>query len=384
MKVLHIGKYFPPRYGGIETFMSQLMEEQAIQGLDVAALVHADNLQSDSGEYTWQGCRVFEVKSYGQLVFAPVAPGYPYRLIKALRSFKPDILHIHMPNLSVFWLLVFKRFFALQAKIVIHWHADVLGSSPTKPVKFLYPVYKLFETRLLKSADKIIATSPPYLETSKPLKQFMHRCSVVPLGIKLSGFNDTHPKTQTTAALKMCMVGRLVYYKGHYQVLAAIKQLVLKGSNVSLDIIGDGELREQLQNQCVSLGLGERVRWHGGVSEADKVDLLTKMDLLLLPSLERTEAFGVVLLEAATYKLPVLVSDVEGSGMSYVVSHDDNGVICPAGNVDELVNALLKLQNNSYKLKEMGRRNYERLIAMFNIKKVAGSITSLYRNLRQE
>lgn len=384
MKVLHIGKYFPPRYGGIETFMSQLMEEQAKQGLEVSALVHADTLQSKTGYYKWNDCTVYEVKSYGQLVFAPIAPSYPFRLLKALKEIKPDVIHIHMPNLSAFWVLFLKTFFAKQSKVIIHWHADVLGSAPTRLVRCFYPIYRDFETWLLKKADKIIATSPPYLETSVPLKPFRDKCEVIPLGIKIQEFDISTKTYNQDGVLRLCMIGRLVYYKGHYQVLAAIKQLVATGVNVSLDIIGDGELKKQLQNQCTSLGLGERVRWHGGVSETNKVALLKKMDLLLLPSLERTEAFGVVILEAANYKVPVLVSDVEGSGMSYVVSHGDNGLICAADNADELVNALLELHNNTHELKEMGGRNYERLIAMFNIKKVAGSITSLYRNVRQE
>ncbi|MCC2606148.1 glycosyltransferase [Planctobacterium marinum] len=380
MKVLHIGKYFPPRYGGIETFMSQLMEEQVNQGLEVSALVHADSLQSKSGEYTWKGCKVIEAKSYGQFIFAPVSPIYPIRLFKAIKNIKPDILHIHMPNLSAFWIILFKDLFAKEARLIIHWHADVLGSTPTKLVRLCYPIYRVFEVQLLKKADTVIATSAPYMYSSIPLKPFHHKCEVIPLGIKLTDSKLNDAEVQKSNGFKMCMLGRLVYYKGHKEVLGALSQLVEMGIDVTLDIIGDGELKNQLKNLCSLLDLDERVRWHGAASEAKKNDILKTVDILLLPSLERTEAFGVVLLEAANYKLPVLVSDVEGSGMSYVVSAGENGVICPTGNVSELVKVLQELHNDNDRLKTMGRRNYERLISVFSIEKVARSITCQYRN----
>ncbi|WP_338293762.1 glycosyltransferase [Planctobacterium marinum] len=381
MKVLHVGKYFPPRYGGIETFMSQLMEEQADQGLEVAALVHADKLQSSNGEYAWKGCKIFEVKCFGQLIFAPVAPGYPYRIIHALRSFRPDIVHVHMPNLSAFWLLVVKRFFARQAEIVIHWHADVLGSAPTKLIKLFYPVYKLFETQLLKNADKVISTSPPYLKTSIPLKPFAEKCVVIPLGIKIKHFDVHSKKFSENRSIRLCMIGRLVYYKAHSVVLKALAQLQEQKVSVTLDVIGDGELALPLQKECSELGIQNCVFWHGSVSEQQKDEILKSSDVLLLPSLERTEAFGVVLLEAANYAVPAIVSNVNGSGMSYVIENNVNGKVVDASDADALASAVAEFIKPG-RTTECGKHAYNKLNKQFDIAAVAIEIQKLYKGLQ--
>lgn len=378
MKVLHVGKYFPPRYGGIETFMSQLMEEQANQGNLVSAIVHADTLQSERDYYQWKNCKVYEVKSYGQLVFAPLAPLYPWHFYQALKKEKPDIIHVHLPNLSAFWVLIFKKYFAKNAKIIIHWHADVLGSSPTKMVRLLYPFYRCFERSLVRMADNIITTSPPYLETSEPLKEYREKCLVVPLGIKIKDFDSSRKKTREDGVLRLCMIGRLVYYKGHSLVLKALKKLVDMNVNVTLDVIGSGELNGSLRQSCEAMGLDKVVKWHGAVEESLKLDILKNADLLVLPSIERTEAFGVVILEAAALKTPALVSDVEGSGMQYVVRNGKTGIVCPNNDEDGLVLALLDVVSVSQKLIDYGEEAYLRLTKSFNIKIIAEQIHKVY------
>jgi len=110
IKVLHIGKYYPPFMGGIENFMQLLMKQQALPGQTknnciVKALVHNHQMSSTLQKETIDNIEIIRVPSYGRLLFAPVSPLFPYYLHKTLKSFQPDILHIHMPNTSVFWLL---------------------------------------------------------------------------------------------------------------------------------------------------------------------------------------------------------------------------------------------------------------------------------------
>lgn len=109
-KVLHLAKYFIPVFGGIETFMEALMAQQRKSGLVVSAIVHADELQSDCCLYEWRGCRIHEVKSYGKIVFTPIAPSYYSVILRVLNEESPDIIHVHMPHVSPFWLLFSKIF----------------------------------------------------------------------------------------------------------------------------------------------------------------------------------------------------------------------------------------------------------------------------------
>ncbi|MBE1302108.1 MAG: glycosyltransferase [Alteromonadaceae bacterium] len=376
--ILHVGKYFPPRHGGIETFMSQLMNEQVKEGHKVSAIVHADSPLSSDGVYNWRGADIYEAKSFGQIAFVPVAPNYFNVLIKVLREKSPDIIHIHMPNIAPFWLIFLKHFFARQSHVIIHWHSDVLGAAPDFKIKLLYPLYRIFEKYLLLKADRILVTSQNYLDSSKPLAAFKNKCNVIPLGLKINKLDTVTKDIKGNAAFSLIMIGRLTYYKGHSVALRALSDLRDKGVTFRLTIIGDGELRSSLEQLSQKLNLDSCINWLGHVSDEQKTKYLQESELLLLPSVERTEAFGVVLLEAANASVPCIVSDVYGSGMTSVIVDGVNGRIVKNNDVSALTSVLLTLSSNRASCLEMGQYGYSRLVEKFDIKKVSKRITSIY------
>jgi rhamnosyl/mannosyltransferase len=134
-------------------------------------------------------------------------------------------------------------------------------------------------------------------------------------------------------------VGRLTYYKGHRYLIEAIKDL----PNVRLELVGEGELRSDIEKQIQKLGLGERVKLLGRLSDHDVNRAIARCDILCLPSIERTEAFGVVILEAARLGKPALVSDVKGSGMSWVVEQHKTGWVVKAQSA-ETIRAIFNTQ----------------------------------------
>ena len=380
LRVLHIGKYFPPSFGGIETFMSQLMVEQQKSGMDIAAIVHQSAPDYKGEQQIWNGCQVYNVKSYGQVAYAPIAPKFLWVLRRALVEVKPDIIHIHLPNSSAFWLLALSIFSRKKSKWIIHWHADVLGAVPDIKVKVLYPLYRIFEIWLLKKADSVICTSPNYLGTSKPLLPYRNKCHVVPLGISIPE-NTQEPSISTShddKTLRLICIGRLTYYKGHALLFEAIKQLKAQGKQIILDVVGEGELKVQLKAIVKRDGLNDCIRFHGGVSESEKYRLLNQADMLCLPSIERTEAFGVVLLEAAAIGKPALVSDVKGSGMSFVVQHQTSGLVVKSNSVESLYANLAWASEHTEQLKGFGQTAHIRFIEEFAINKASLKVNALY------
>ena len=364
--------------GGIESFMAALMLQQRKQGIEVAAIVHADETLTENEHYIWNDCLIFEVKSFGQMFFAPISPGYAFRLLNCLKSFNPDIIHVHMPNLSAFWLLPFVFFRHTRAKIVIQWHADVLGSAPTKAVKLLYPFYAIFEKLLLRKSNAVVATSPPYLSSSVPLKNYRDKCSVIPLGLMQSD-DVLHDVVSGKPGLNILIIGRLTYYKGHELLIDALSKI--KDKHIKLHIVGTGEMEIKLKALANKLEVQTNITWHGFVSEAEKVNLLRQSDVLCLPSIERTEAFGMVILEAARLGIPALVSDVDGSGMGYVVQDGQTGLLFASQNLDSLIEKLLSVYNEKEKLRQLGDSAKARFRQHFTINGIAERWQELYSSM---
>jgi glycosyltransferase involved in cell wall biosynthesis len=233
MRILHVGKYFPPTPGGMERFLGDLVKAQRDAGHAVAVLVHDDGRRAPGGDPDWvMRCRVWL-----KVAFAPISPGFLKCLGEALRRYRPDVLHLHMPNIGPIWALMLPA--ARRIPWVVHWHSDVEVSKWS--LRALYPHYRLFERAVLDRAEAIIATSRPYLEASKPLGEWREKCHVVPLGVDISRLPPVDRGRAASlwprARLRLLAVGRLTYYKGFDTLLRAVIGL----DGIELVLIGEGE-----------------------------------------------------------------------------------------------------------------------------------------------
>ncbi|MBE9561754.1 MAG: glycosyltransferase, partial [Proteobacteria bacterium] len=181
MKILHIGKFYPPFFGGIETFLADLVSEQVKQGEDVRVIAHNHEF-GVKNKFEWEkfteGYQILRVPCHGLLLYSPISPMFLLWLNKAIKQFNPDILHIHMPNTSAFWLLISLK--ALKIPWVIHWHSDIVLSKFDIRLAFAYILYYPFEQLMLAKTSAIISTSPPYATTSIALKFWQNKVSVIP------------------------------------------------------------------------------------------------------------------------------------------------------------------------------------------------------------
>ena len=383
MRVLHIGKYYPPFAGGIEHFLADLLPALHVQGVAAAALVHDEQPRRRS---QWPApdmiIPVYRAPCYGQLLYAPVSPQFPFRLVRALREFRPDLLHLHLPNTSAFWALAIPA--ARRLPWIIHWHADVVASLLDRRLALAYRFYRTFEQRLLAASRAVIATSPPYLNASPALEPWRERCCVIPLGLDPNRIPTPDAAVLARAEalwgdtrFRVLAIGRLTYYKGHDVLIRAAA--ALPDSRVL--IVGTGEQRARLETLIQALRLGERVLLPGFQPDADLNALLASCDVLCLPSLERTEAFGLVLLEAMRFGKPVVVSDIPGSGAGWVVQQAGHGLLAPTGDPVKLAAALQELQQDSARRQSLGQAGAAALRERFGIEPVAAAAAELYRRV---
>lgn len=392
LRVLHVGKYFPPHRGGMETFLRSLMAAQQGLGYETYALVHASkrSLLSTDETCEWQGqrLRITRVARWFTAAFVPVSPMFPWQLWRTIRRERPDVLELHVPNASAFWCLLIPS--ARRIPWVIHWQADVVPSLHKLSLRLLYSVYRLPERWLLQKAALITASSPPYLEASEPLQPFRDKCAVLPLGIEplAPAEADTAPETEGDqqvhlestahdAPLKVLAVGRLTYYKGFSYLLKAVAAV----PEVTLTLVGDGEDRELLLQLADKLGLDDRLRYLAGCDDHELLALYATHDVFCLPSIERTEAFGVVLLEAMRQGLPCIVTDVPGTGMRWVVDAPVAGMCVAPADVAALSEALQNLACARVKLATLGKAAQARFDTNFDITGCAGRLDSMVRQV---
>lgn len=370
LRVLHVGKFYPPVPGGMETFLADLIAAQRAQGIDAAAIVHG---QPESDDPEW----LVRVPVQAQLVFAPIALGFRAALARAIRRFQPDVLHLHMPNNAVFWALTLPA--AQRLPWVVHWHSDVVCRRID--LRAAYVLYRPFEQAVLERAARIIVTSPPYLEASEPLRPWRHKCTAVPLGLKHDvpavAPGATAEARVAGRPLQLLAIGRLAYYKGLDTLIRAAAAV----RHVELRIAGDGELRQRLEaliRSVTPVGRAPSIRLLGRVNEDTKRQLLQQCDVVCLASCERTEAFGVVLLEAMQFGRPCLVSDLHGSGMPWLLSQAGCGLLATPGSVDAWQKAIERLRNEPALRRRLGNAGHAALMERFSIDAAARGISEAY------
>jgi len=237
---------------------------------------------------------------------------------------------------------------------------------------------------MLAKAQVIFATSQAYLDASQALMPWRNKCKVVPLGIDPkrqpepgATSRDWAASQWNNAEYKILSVGRLTYYKGHETLIRAMEHI----SGGKLILVGDGECKEKLTSLVTSLGLTEKVMLTGYRADEEVKALLESCDVFCLPSIERTEAFGIVLLEAMQVGKPAVASDVPGSGVGWVVNHEKTGLLVAPSDVGALGGALLRLKSDNALRKSMGEAAKKRFESEFQIRQGANGIIMSYQSL---
>jgi len=393
LKILHIGKYFSPFSGGLENYMRDAMVALAKRGIASIALVHrhALSLKTVDETFTASGHKFHVVRTgmWARLLYTPISPAFPWHLRRLIKFYKPDILHLHLPNPSVFWVLVLPS--ARSIPWVVHWHSDVITSAQNWRMKFFYTLYRPFERTVLKRAAAIVATSLPYRDSSQPLKEWISKCQVVPLGVDIERFSNppvgaasrgdspglapNQKHRRETRLLQVLAVGRLTYYKGFRYLIEAAAQ----APGIHINLVGHGEQADDLKALATSLNLQDRVTFHGKLSDAELAQQMADCDCLCLPSIERTEAFGMVLLEAMYFGKATVISDVVGSGMGWIVDDGVTGIKVKPEDAVSLASALKRLAENREELAVMGERGKEKFNRQFAINHAVEGLVETYQ-----
>lgn len=368
MRVLQVARFYPPYVGGTESIIREITEGLNKRGIRCDVL--CANTSYEYREELLKGYKIYRVKSLGRFASTPLSPQFITKFKEIAENY--DIIHFHhanpVGNLAYF-LIRPKR-----PKLIIHYHFDIVRQ------KLLYLFYKPLLFWLMRKSSAIVVTSPYYAEGSQVLKNFRDKLVVIPLGIeKKLKVDPAKVKTIRERFKKRKIIfslGRLVYYKGFEYLIEAARYL---GDDYVILIGGEGPLEGKLK-KLAKKGKGN-VLFLGKIPEAELGNFYEACDLFCLPSVERTEAFGVVILEAFSFGKPVVATEIPFSGVSWVNKHGETGFNVEPRNPQALAEAIREILENEKIYQSFSQNAYLRWKENFTAEKMLDRFLDLYQKV---
>lgn len=365
LKILHFYKTFAAdQHGGVEMFIRHLTRATSQRGCENVVLSLSKNAVPciQTADY-----RLVQAKED----FSLASTGFSLSSFKIFSKLAQsvDVIHYHFP-----WPFMDVVHFAtrVQKPTVVTYHSDIVRQ---KLLKCLYnPLQKLF----LDDVDRIVATSPNYIESSPVLARYRHKASAIPIGLDQS----MYPEPEADKVSQLCMqygkfflfVGVLRYYKGLEYLLQA-----MEGKDWPLLIVGAGPLEQELISIAVK-GKLTSVHFIGQVSEQEKVNLLKACYAVVFPSHLRSEAFGISLLEAAMFGKPMICSEI-GTGTSYINQNNISGLVVPPANALAMRLAMEQLWSSPELAVVYGAAARERYLQVFTSCAMGEAYMNVYSGL---
>ena len=376
MKVLQLGKFYPIR-GGVEKVMWDLTTGLSATGVSCDML--CAKLRSDGPDakdlpfYGEDG--IFRFNEYGRVICVPAIAKKAATMISPAmvrwvrrHAAEYDIIHIHHPDPMAALAL---RLSGYKGKVVLHWHSDILSQ------QLLLKLYKPLQAWLIRRADKIVGTTPVYVASSPYLKDVQEKCDYVPIGIEPVHYDSAKAdavRAKHPGETILLSIGRLVPYKGYTYLIDAMAFLP---ERFHLLLGGSGPLKESLEAQIREKGLQERVTMLGYIPDDDLPSLYGAADIFVLPSVMKTEAFGIVQIEAMSCGKPLVATRIPGSGVSWVNEEGVSGHNADPGDAESLAAAVLKVDEDRARLSESAAWRFN---SMFTKEKMINQIIKIYEN----
>lgn len=369
MKILHIVKlFFPPERGGVEIFARELCDELVNLGHEVRVLCVSNDNKFHNEKIG--NLSIIRPPLWKRLFSMPISFSAFFHTKKHLEW--ADIIHFHHPNPWFNFIMCFLR---IETPLLIQWHSDIVRQ------KYLMPLYKPFQNILLKKTKIIVGTTPIYIKNSPHLKPFKNKCTYIPISINPNRFIENKKLTQKIKQKFkdkpiIFSLGRLVKYKGFEYLIEAAKDI-----EAYFLIGGTGPLYNKLQNKIKLSGINNKVILLGMLNDEELPSYYSACNIFVLPSITKNEAFGLVQLEAMMFGKPVISTNIENSGVSWVNKHHESGLIVEPHNSYELSSAIKQLLTDKTLYNKLSNGAKNRFNRLFNIRNIAEQYIEIYKKI---
>ena len=372
-KILQITNYMFPHIGGIEQVTRDILNSI---GDDYKQKIICFNHEKGTITDEVDGVDVTRVNCQVKVASQSIAISYGKELKKIMKSYNPDVVIFHYPN--PFVAHFFKKYLKKKTfKFIIWWHLDI-----TKQ-KILGKLFKAQNKLLLKYADKIVATSPNYIEGSPWLLPNKDKCIVIPCCVNDDRLKYDNKHVEIAKQIKakyegktICFAfGRHVPYKGLTYLVKASKLL---DDNYAILIGGKGPLTEDLMEEAKD---DKKVEFLGRISDDELKAYFLACDIFCFPSITKNEAFGIGLAEAMYYAKPVITFNIPGSGVNYVSIKDVTGLEVENQNAELYAEAIKKLASDKELQAKFSKNAKDRVNELFLEAEFKTAVKSLLKEV---
>lgn len=366
MHILQVYKDYYPVLGGMENHLRIISEGLAARGHTVTALV--SNTYPKTMIERVNGVTIIKAGQWLRRASTPISP----RLVTLGWRIPADLIHLHHPfppGDLVYWS---RR---QRLPLVITHHSDIVRQQR------LLQAYRPLLVRTLQAAQRIIATSPQYIQSSPWLRPHAAKCQVIPLSVDVERFTRANPTT--VAELKgrygspfLLFVGRFRHYKGLHILLQALQAVPA----AQLVLVGSGPEEARLRQVAQQLGVTQRIHWAGDVADEHLPAYYAAADIFVLPAHLRAEAFGIVQLEALAAGLSIVSTEL-GTGTSYVNQNRETGLIVPPADPGALAQAINYLLANPELRTRFGAAGQRRAREHFSPTRMLDALERVYHEI---
>ena len=317
-----------------------------------------------------ENARLIGCRTWVKLAATMISPDMILTLRRVCREY--DVIHVHHPDPMACLALLLSGY---KGKVVLHWHADI------EKQKVLLRFYMPLQKWLLKRADVIVGTTPAYLAASPYLKSVQDKVCCLPIGVE-----PVLPPVEEAAKIRssypgkkiIFSLGRLVAYKGFSYLLEAAQYL---GNDYVVLIGGAGPLEAELKSQIQALGLEDKVKLLGRISDEEVVAHYGACTLFCMSSVFKTEAFGIVQIEAMSCGKPIVATRIPGSGVAWVNEHKVSGLNVEPMNAQQLAEAIVAIAEDENVYKTYCEGAAQRYRELFTKQSMIANVREIYSKL---
>ena len=380
MKIAQVVSTFPPYRGGMGNVAYYIAEQLSIAGNDVTVFTPKYGFNDSDLQSFF---KVFKLSPQFRFGNSAIVLQLAYHLV--FKKF--EIVHLHYPFMGASLAVIAAKLLrGRKLKLVVHYHMDLVGQGWRKAI---YNAYSCFNLRwIVKLADVILTTSADYLKHSNVYgyyPKYQNKFITLPNGVDVEKFKPQGKSFSLTDkyGLKdkkvILFVGALDsshYFKGVNYLIKAAQ--MLKRDDFKLIIVGEGDLRPVYEDMVDSFNLNGQVIFTGYIPDESLVKYYNLADIFVLPSVDQSEAFGMVLLEAMSCAKPVIASDLPG--VREVVTKNVNGYLFKPKQVEQLVARLNNMLNNPQECVNYGLAGRQKVEVNYSWVKIVRQLENIYRN----